>query len=371
MKPWLGEAEVAAVAETIRSGWVAQGPRVADFERRLAERVGAASGVAVSSCTTGLHLALHALGIGAGDEVVVPSLSFIATANAPRYVGAAPVFADVDPVTQNLTVETIEAVVSPATRAVIIVHQIGMPADLAGISSFCRQRNLTVIEDAACAIGSTYQGSAIGSHSDVVVFSFHPRKVLTTGEGGMIMTSGEELGERMRRLRQHGMSMSAFDRHESSRVAIEEYVEMGFNFRMTDVQAAIGLVQLEKLTEMVERRRELADEYRGKLGVVAGLQLPADPPYGTTNFQSYAVILRDGFPVSRDHLMEIMLEQGISTRRGVMAAHREPAFAGFPHTNLPVTELVTDTSIILPLFHEMSSSDLDRVVRCITDAAGG
>jgi dTDP-4-amino-4,6-dideoxygalactose transaminase len=370
MKPWLGDGEVAAAEDTIRSGWVAQGPRVAEFEKALAGQVGAAHGVAVSSCTTGLHLALHALGIGPGDEVVVPSLSFIATANAPRYVGATPVFADVDPVTQNLTADTIEAVITPATRAVIVVHQVGMPAELDEIAALCHERNLTVIEDAACAIGSTYRGAAIGSHSDVVVFSFHPRKILTTGEGGMITTSSEDLAARMRRLRQHGMSMSAFDRHENARVAIEEYVEMGYNFRMTDLQAAVGIVQLEKLTTMIERRRELAEEYRRRMEGIDGLQLPADPSYGTTNFQSYAVVLREGFPASRNHLMEMMLERAISTRRGVMAAHREPAFAGHPHADLPVTEILTDTSIILPMYHEMSSSDLDRVVRCMADAAG-
>lgn len=369
MKPWLGDAEVAAAEEAIRSGWVAQGPRVAAFETALAEQVGAAHGVAVSSCTTGLHLALHALGFGPGDEVVVPSLSFIATANAPRYVGATPVFADVDPVTLNLTSDTIEAVMTPATRAVIVAHQIGMPADLLPIQQLCSTNGVALIEDAACAIGSQYRAAPIGSHSDLVAFSFHPRKILTTGEGGMLTTSNGDLAHRLRKLRQHGMSVGAFARHDESSVVIEEYEEMGFNFRMTDIQAAIGLVQLQKLAEMVARRRELAEEYRHLLQDVAGLTLPADPPYGETNYQSYSIVIDEEFPISRNDLMVQMLEHGISSRRGVMAAHREPAFAGHPHVPLPVTEHLTDRSVILPLYHDMSGEDVKRVADSIRSAS--
>lgn len=361
MRPWLGEAEVAAAADTIRSGWVAQGPKVSEFEQAFSTFVDNVEGVAVSSCTTGLHLALHVLGIGAGDEVIVPSLSFIATANAPRYVGAQPVFADVDLVTQNLTIETIAAVATERTKAVIVVHQIGMPADLDPIRRFCSERDIQIVEDAACAVGSTYRGTPIGSSPGTSVFSFHPRKILTTGEGGMIVTSDSAVAERMRHLRQHAMSVSAVDRHRSDHVVVEEYPEMGFNFRMTDIQAAVGLVQLHKLPEMIERRRSLADVYRRHLDDVAGLVLPQDPAYGTTNYQSYSVVLGAELAVDRDELMQRLLVEGISTRRGVMAAHLEAAFSSSTHAPLPATEVLERRALILPLFHEMTPAEVEFV----------
>ncbi len=369
MKPWLGEEEVAAAAASIRSGWVAQGPRVAEFEERFAQYVGTASGVAVSSCTTGLHLVLHALGLGPGDEIVVPSLSFIASANAPRYVGATPVFADVDPVTHNMTAETIAPVVTERTAAVIAVHQVGMPLDLDDIRSFCAGRGIQIIEDAACAVGSRYRGDLVGAGPDPVVFSFHPRKILTTGEGGMVVTGDEKLASRLRTLRQHAMSVSAFERHDRKASDFEEYPELGFNFRMTDIQAAIGIVQLEKLDEMIHRRRELAARYAEQLATIPGVTAPADPAHGQTNFQSYTVVLAADFPVGRNALIELLHSKGISTRRGVMAAHHEPTFADHHHGDLSVTDTLAATAIILPLYHEMTEADVDRV--CAAIAAVG
>lgn len=368
MRPWLGVEEQDAAVAAIASGWVAQGPRVAAFEEAMAARLGAAHAVAVSSCTAGLHLALVVLGIGASHEVVVPSLSFIATANAPRYVGATPVFADVDAVTQNLTPDTIAAVLTERTRAVILVHQAGMPADVRAVHAFCDPLGIAVVEDAACAIGATIDGAPVGSHSDLVTFSFHPRKLLTTGEGGMVLTTNADWAQRLRRLREHGMSASAADRHTSDVPVVEQYLETGFNYRMTDVQAAIGLVQLDRLDAMIRRRRSLADRYADRLGTIPGLGLPADPPHGTSNYQSYCVRLPDSSNISRTALMGAMLRAGISTRRGIMAAHLEPAFAGHPHGPLPVTERLTANSIILPLFHEMTESEHDRVVDALTAA---
>jgi perosamine synthetase len=300
----------------------------------------------------------------------VPSLSFIATANAPTYVGATPVFADVDPVTQDLTAKTIEQVLSPATRAVIVVHQCGMPADLAAIHELCDPAGVAVIEDAACAIGSTYRGEPIGTGSELVAFSFHPRKVITTGEGGMLATSDAELAGRLRRLREHGMSVSAAERHAAGRVIIERYLETGFNFRMTDVQAAIGLVQLSRLDEIVARRRRLAGRYRELLRDVPGLEMPVDPSYGETNHQSFWVVLPDGFPVERDELLERLLDAGISARRGIMAAHLEPAHAERSHGDLAVTERLTRRSLLLPLFHEMTEQEQDRVAAALRREAG-
>jgi perosamine synthetase len=369
MKPWFDDAEVDAAGEAIRSGWVAQGPRVAEFEREFATSVSATTGVAVTSCTTGLHLALYGIGMKAGDEVIVPSLSFIATANAVRYVGATPVFADIDVATLNITVESIARVTTDRTRAVLLVHQIGIPADLDPIRDFCQAQGLTLVEDAACAAGSTYKGKPIGAGPSLAVFSFHPRKLLTTGEGGMITTSNVEFGARLRRLREHGMSVDTFTRHTTTDVVIEQYLETGFNFRMTDVQAAIGLVQLNKLPEMIRRRRELADEYAAALADVPGLVTPSDPPYGTTNYQSYSVLLDADFPIARNELMAALQNEGISSRRGVMAIHREPAYADHANDLLPNTDHVTDQSIILPMYHQMTSSDIERVAAIVRSCA--
>jgi perosamine synthetase len=367
MRPWLGEEEAVALDRVLASGWVAQGPRVVAFERAVCEALDAAHGVATNSCTTALHLALHALGVGAGDEVVVPSLSFIATTNAPRYVGARPVFADVDPETQNLTPKTVERALGPATRAVIVVHQAGMPADVEGIEALCAPHDVIVIEDAACAIGSTYRGRPIGA-GRLVALSFHARKLLTTGEGGMLLTQEPGLARRFRRLREHGMAMSAHERHTSRTVRLESYVELGFNYRMTDLQAAVGLVQLTKLDAMVAERRRLADRYREALADSPGLSLPSDPPYGTTNYQSYVVRLDDELPVDRDAVMQQLLDQGIATRRGIMAAHLEPACAALPVGALPVTERLTRRSLILPLFHGMTDAQVDHVAEALARA---
>ncbi|QNN55122.1 DegT/DnrJ/EryC1/StrS family aminotransferase [Nocardioides mesophilus] len=369
MKPYLGEEEALAAAEAVRSGWIAQGPRVADFERAFAAEVGATHGVAVSSCTAALHLALAMLGVGPGDEVVVPSLSFIATTNAVRYVGARPVFADVDPATANLTPESVKAALGPATRAVLLVHQGGMPADLDAVRAVCEPSGIPVLEDAACAIGSTYRGHPVGHGSLLAAWSFHPRKILTTGEGGMLTTEDPDWAVRLRRLREHGMSVSAADRHRSAQPILEQYLELGFNYRMTDIQAAVGLVQLDRLAGVIQRRRERAERYRTLLADVPGLSAVADPAYGTSNFQSFWVTLADHFPVDRNELLRRLAEQGVSARRGIMAAHLEPACADLEHGPLPVTEWFTRSSLILPLFHELTDQEQERVVAVIEEAA--
>jgi perosamine synthetase len=370
MRPWIGEEEAAAAAATISSGWVAQGPRVAEFEEAFAAAIGAAHAVAVSSCTAALHLTLAVSGIGPGDEVVVPSLSFIATANAVRYVGATPVFADVDSNTLNLTPQTVQPHLSARTRGVIMVDQAGVPADLDGIRSLCDPRHIIVIEDAACAAGSVYRSRPVGAGATLAAYSFHPRKLITTGEGGMITTSDGEMAARLRRLREHGMDVSAADRHRSQQPVIERYTEVGFNFRMTDVQASIGLVQLRKLGQMVARRRELAERYQRSLSAVPGLRTITDPEYGVTNYQSFWIVLPGESPVSRDQMLQALAQAGVSARRGIMAAHLEPAYAGHPHGPLPVTERLTARSLILPLFHEMTQAQQDVVIAAVLAELG-
>lgn len=369
MIPWLGEEEARAASEAVLSGWVAQGPRVAAFEQAFAERVGAEHGVAVSSCTTALHLSLVALGLGPADEVVVPSLSFIATANAVRYVGAEPVFADVDLATGNLTVATVDAVRTARTRAVLAVHQGGAPADVHALRAACADWDLPLVEDAACAIGSSVGGKPVGHGALIAAWSFHPRKLVTTGEGGMITTDDAEWAARLRRLREHGMSASAAERHASNKPVLESYLEVGYNYRMTDVQAAIGLVQLGRLEAMIARRRELAARYDTLLHDVPGLTPVRDPAHGQSNFQSYWVLLDEDFPVGRDDLLAALAAAGISARRGIMAAHLEPAYADHPRAPLPVTERITHDSLILPLFHTMTEAQQDRVVAALHEQA--
>jgi perosamine synthetase len=371
IKPYFGEEEAEAAAAVVRSGWVAQGPKVAEFERAFAGYLGVGDGVAVSSCTTGLHLMLGVLGIGPGDEVVVPSLSFIATANAVRYCAATPVFADVDPATGNLTWETVEPVLTERTRAVLVVHQAGVPADVEPIRRGAEARGIAVVEDAACAAGSTYQGRPVGVGAPAAAWSFHPRKILTTGEGGMVTTDRADWAGRLRRLREHGMDVSAADRHRATQPVIERYLEVGFNYRMTDIQAAVGLVQLAKLDLMVQRRRSLAERYQRMLAEVPGIRTVADPPHGTTNFQSFWVDLDDFFPVGRDELLGLLYANGVSGRRGIMATHLEPAYAAHPRAPLPVTERITAQTLILPLYHTLTEVEQARVVAVLTAAAKG
>ncbi|MDX8141020.1 DegT/DnrJ/EryC1/StrS family aminotransferase [Lentzea sp. BCCO 10_0061] len=363
MRPLLGEEEALAAAEAVRSGWVAQGPRVREFEEAFAASVGAQHGVAVSSCTTGLHLAVHVLGIGPGDEVVVPSLSFIATANAVRYTGATPVFADVEVETGNLSASTVEPVLTERTRAVMVVHQAGVPADVDALKALCEPRGIAVIEDAACAAGSTYKGKPVGTDALLAAWSFHPRKLLTTGEGGMVTTDDPEWAVRLKRLREHGMSVSAADRHNGGSAVIEQYLETAFNYRMTDIQAAVGLVQLSKLDAIIARRRELAARYHELLdGVVETVR---DPEYGTTNYQSFWVWLPEG--ADRQEVLAGLAERGVSARRGIMASHLEPAYEGHPGIALPVTEAFTARTLILPLFHDMTESEQDTVVSALSE----
>jgi perosamine synthetase len=368
-RPWLGDEEAAAAAEAIASGWVAQGPRVAEFESAFAEYTQTAHAVALSSCTTALHLALIVAGIRPGDEVIVPSLSFIATANSVRYVGAQPVFADVEAATQNLVPETVAPRITPRTRAVILVDQAGVPADLDRMTALCDEHGIVVIEDAACGAGSVYRGRPVGAEALLAAFSFHPRKLLTTGEGGMIVTADGEIAARLRRLREHGMDVSAAQRSASRQPMIERYLEVGFNYRMTDIQAAIGLVQLRKLDRMVARRRVLGRRYQDLLADIPGLATIHDPPYGTTNYQGFWVALPEGFPVTRNKLLLMLADAGVSARRGVMAAHLEPAYAGHPRPRLPVTERLTANSLALPLFHELTEEQQDLIVSVIRAAA--
>ena len=385
-RPHLGQEEVSAAERTILSGWVTQGPEVAAFEREFAEFVGATHACAVSSGTTALHLALLATGVRPGDEVITVSHSYIATANSIRYCGAQPVFVDIDPATFNMDPRRIEEAISERTRAILCVHQMGMPCDLTAVLNVARRHSLAVVEDAACAIGSEilWNGAweRIGKpHAEVACFSFHPRKLLTTGNGGMLTTSDPTTDRKFRLWRQHGMSEPDTVRHASPTVVFESYPELGFNYCLTDIQAAVGREQLKRLPEAIDKRRQMAAHYREHLRDIPGLTLPAEPEWARTNWQSYCVRLSKD--LDQREVMQRMLDDGIATRRGVMCAHREPAYrdpaswrcaqpqrARSKHcSNLTESEKAQDSGVILPLFSQMTERQQERVSAALRAAS--
>ena len=368
-KPSFSRAEEERIVEVIRSGWVTQGPQVEEFEKRVAHFVGAQFGIATSSCTTALHLALITASVGPGDEVICPSFSFIATANAIRYCGANPVFIDIERDTYNLNPDLIEKLITKRTKAILAVHQIGLPADMDRILAVASRRSVPVIEDAACAIGAEYRGKRIGKpHGFLACFSFHPRKIITAGEGGMLTTNDPETAARLKKLRHHGMSVNDLVRHAAKSVIVEEYDELGYNYRMSDLEAAVGIVQLDKLAELLKQRARLAARYTQAFNELGYLIPPAVPAYAKHTFQSYLVRVRQDAPISRDELMERLLERGISTRRGIMATHQEPLYAKeYAQVRLPETEAATRETLILPLFPQMTAEEQDYVIANIKE----
>jgi dTDP-4-amino-4,6-dideoxygalactose transaminase len=381
-RPTVGEPEILAAARVIKSGWLTQGREVAAFEQEFAQYVGAPYACAVSNCTTALHLALLAVGVRPGDEVITVSHSYIATANAVRYCGALPVFIDIEADTYNFDPDLLEEAITPRTRAILCVHQLGMPADLARIVEIARRRGLPLVEDAACASGSEIHWNGewqrIGKpHGDIACFSFHPRKVITTGDGGMLTTANAEYDRKFRLWRQHGMSVADTVRHNSREVIVESYPEVGYNYRMTDLQAAVGREQLKRLPRLVERRRATADRYRLLLSGVIGVRLPREPDWARSNWQSYCV----GLPCEVDQrdVMQQLLDNGISTRRGVMCIHQQPAYADVAATAvrqpLSASEFVTAMSIILPLYDGLDllsqTAVVEQLERALLRSAAG
>jgi perosamine synthetase len=357
----MGSAEEARLLATLRSGWVTQGPETFAFEEAICDFVGAPYGVATNSATTALHVALVLLGVGPGDEVLLPSYTHIATANSVRYTGATPVFVDIRPDTYNLDEDQLEAAITPETKVILVVHQFGLPAEMNAINALANERGIRVVEDAACALGSSYRGKRIGSDSEMVVFSFHPRKVITTGEGGMLILPDRSQADRARSLVSHGESVLDVERHSAARAVVEDYMEVGFNYRLTSLQASVGMAQMEKLNSILAARRRLAQRYTAKLTAVDGIVPPVEPEGTEHNYQSYVVRLT-GDQLDRDDLMQRLRERGIATRPGAPAIHRQRIYRQFSRDHLPETDAADASCLTLPLYPDMTEKEQDQVL---------
>jgi dTDP-4-amino-4,6-dideoxygalactose transaminase len=368
-QPEVGDAEAKRLEGVLQSGWLTQGEETFAFERLVAERVKASHAIATSSATTALHLGMVLLGLAPGDEVLVPSYSFIATANIVRYVGATPVFVDIRSDTWNLDEKLLGDVLTARTRAIVPVHQIGMPAEMEAIEAFARERELALIEDAACALGSTYHGRPIGGRGNLAALSFHPRKVVTTGEGGMLLTDDPAIADRARRLASHGERVIDIDRHQTARPQIEEFAELGFNYRMSNLQGAVGVAQMGRLDGILTARRLLARRYSSALSGVDGLEPPVEPPGTETNFQSYMVRIGPEAARSRDDVMLGLRQAGIASRPGITAIHQQPIYRDAVSSPLPETDRAVDEALILPLYPKMTEVEQDEVIEVLRTLA--
>lgn len=357
-EPLLSGNELAYVNDCVRSGWVSSlGKYIPEFEQGFADFCGVRHGIAVSNGTAALHLALVALGIGPGDEVIIPTLTFIATANAVRYTGATPVFADSEAETWNLDPQDVARRITPHTRAIIPVHIYGHPANMAPILDLAKQHNLHVIEDAAEAHGARYQGKRVGSLGEINAFSFYGNKIITTGEGGLLTTDEDALAEKVRFLRDHAMSPEKRYWH----------TEVGFNYRMTNLQAALGVAQMERIEEFIARKRWIAESYNQGLREVAAIRLPPEAPWATSVYWMYSILLNKDFPLSRDEFMSRLRQQNIDSRPFFYPIHVQPPYQA--DISLPVAENLSRRGINLPSAVTLSEEDIQRIVQAIREMA--
>lgn len=367
--PTTGDEEWEALREPLNSGWITQGPKVTAFENRFAEIHGASHALAVTSCTTGLHLILAGLGIGPGDEVIVPAFTWVSTANVILYCGATPVFVDVEADTHNISVAEVAKAVTPKTKAVMAVHLFGLCADIDGLRSVL-PAHVKIIEDAACAAGASYKGKMAGTLGDGAAFSFHPRKSITTGEGGMVTTNHGELGDVMNKLRNHGAEISEEQRHHGPRPYIlPEFNFLGFNYRMTDLQGAVGVVQIEKLQALIAERQKWARYYVQALAEIEWLSMPVGAGEAHHALQAFVTrIDPDKAPMSRNDIMDKLMSVGIATRPGTHAVHMLGYYKqtfGFHEDDFPNAKLSDTQSMAIPLHNKMTKDDFDHVIAAL------
>lgn len=363
-KPYFDRDEEREVIKTLRTGWVVQGPRVEEFEKKFAQYIGAKYAVATNSCTAALHIAMILLGVGPGDEVIVPSFTFIATPNSVSYTGATPVFADVKLETYNLDPEDVERKITKKTKVIMPVHQTGLVAPMPELLKLAKKHKLAIVEDAAHGVGSYIKGKHSGTFGAIGCFSFHPRKSITTSEGGMLVTNNKEFDTMARIIRSHGMSISDRIRHESKKFIDETYSVLGYNYRMSDVHAAIGIAQFRKLDGILKKRAFLANRYTKAFSKSKYVIPPSEPKGYTHSYNSYVIRLRENVPVSRNDIMNALLQKGISTRIGIKSSHLAPHYKKKSVT-LKNTELLSKSVITLPLYPQMSISDQDFVIKSI------
>jgi perosamine synthetase len=342
---------------------------VMEFEKALAGWIRVDEAVATNACTSALHLALLLSGVQAGDEVIVPSFTCMATANAIHHTGAQPVFADIDPRTFNLDAQSAEEAITPRTKAMLVVHQIGLPADITAFQELAGRKNLAIVEDGACSLGATYHGKRVGALGSPTCFSFHPRKMITTGEGGLIATNDTNLAARARMLRSTGASSSDLERHHAKGTLVQQYEAVGYNYRMTDLQAAIGLVQLRKLDAMVLERAAQAERYNELFRDVEEIEPPYVPANSTHAYSSYLIRLRGRCPIGRDELLKLLADRGISCRVGIQPLHHEPFYRNeWGQTPLPHTEDAARNTLFLPIFPGLRVDQQDQIAVTIKNA---
>ena len=371
--PFTGEDEWQACREPLMTGWLTQGPKVAAFEKAFATRHQVTQALATTSCTTALHLILSAMNIGPGDEVIVPAFTWVATANVVLYCGATPVFADVDPVTNNIIPEEIARRLTANTKAVIVVHLFGLCADIDAIRAVV-PTHVKIIEDAACAAGANYKGISAGALGDAAAFSFHPRKSITTGEGGMVTTNDDELADIANKLRNHGAEISEEQRHKGPRpYLLPEFNLLGFNYRMTDLQGAVGLVQLSKLDQFISERHHWAEFYHRELETIDWLRMPVIPALGVHAWQAFVIYVDpDKAPMARNDLMEKLQQAGIATRPGTHAVHMLGYYAeryAIKPEDYPGAFDCDQNTMAIPLHNRMSAEDYQYVVSSIKSFA--
>jgi perosamine synthetase len=367
MKPWLDEEEWYAMKDVILSGWVSQGPKVKEFEQQVAQFIGAKHAIAMNACTSAMHVAMKIAGVKYGDEVIVADSTCMANVNAINMAGAVPVFVDIDPDTYNIDPKLIEAKITPKTKVIMNIDQIGLSNDLDALKSICDKHSLTLLDDAATAFGGKYKGKFLGGHNIMATYSFHPRKMITTGEGGMLVTNDDNIAEQARILRATGASVSDLDRHKAKGLILQKYYDSGYNYRMTDMQAAMGIVQLTKIDAMLGQRKNQAEYYNHHLAEISDLQLPIVPDYATPAWSSYCIKIKPESKKTVSEVLQTLAAANISARFGIQPLHQEPYFENqhYKDEDFPVSCAIADQTFFVPIFPGMTIEQQEYIVQTL------